>query len=245
MAVTVGGGLLAFGRNNHGQLGTGTLVDQWRPTDVSLAWTGEHTRFFRAAQVACGAMHSMVLVAHRGRLTACSTGGVQHGLGWQGGWAGLIGSGGNPTAWSPAYTPRAMFQPCAPPPCAGYNYFGQLGIGSTTDALQFSPVRSVCDPVALIAGEHNSGCIGGDGAVWLWGRNDWGQLGLGDDMSRKRPTQLQGFKAVHPDRWAQAPGCPPLPCHLCTHLLPVASVLAGLPSVRGAAAAQRSLSPQI
>jgi hypothetical protein len=31
-------------------------------------------------------------------------------------------------------------------------------------------------------------------------RNDYGQLGLGDDRGRWRPEELRGFKAVHPDR---------------------------------------------
>lgn len=82
MAVTVGGGLLAFGRNHHGQLGTGHTRNMWRPTDISTAFQpGDGSMYYRAAQVACGAMHSLVLVAHRGRQAACSTGGNALSLG--------------------------------------------------------------------------------------------------------------------------------------------------------------------
>lgn len=35
MAVTVGGALLAFGCNKHGQLGTGDTLDRMVPTEVS------------------------------------------------------------------------------------------------------------------------------------------------------------------------------------------------------------------
>lgn len=74
MVVTVGGSVLAFGRNHKGQLGLGDTTDRWRPTPVELSWNGKDSTFFRAAQVACGAAHSMVLAAYRGRLTACATG---------------------------------------------------------------------------------------------------------------------------------------------------------------------------
>jgi hypothetical protein len=32
----------------------------------------------------------------------------------------------------------------------------------------------------------------------VWGRNDCGQLGLGDDISRGWPTMLDGHTVVHP-----------------------------------------------
>jgi alpha-tubulin suppressor-like RCC1 family protein len=76
MAVTVGGSVLAFGRNHKGQLGTGDKDNRWQPVTISLAWDDTDPDYFRAAQVACGMSHSMVLVAHKGRLTACTTGGV-------------------------------------------------------------------------------------------------------------------------------------------------------------------------
>lgn len=45
-------------------------------------------------------------------------------------------------------------------------------------------MRGLHDPVALVAGDHNSACINGDGIIHFFGRNDLGQLGLGDDRSR-------------------------------------------------------------
>lgn len=40
MAVTVGGALLAFGANKHGQLGTGDTLDRMVPIEVSPVWVG-------------------------------------------------------------------------------------------------------------------------------------------------------------------------------------------------------------
>lgn len=83
---------------------------------------------------------------------------------------------------------------------AGYNYFGQLGLGHTKEQHTLQAIPAVRDPVALVAGDHNSGAISGDGTVFVWGRNDWGQLGLDDTRGRWQPEALFGYKAVHPDR---------------------------------------------
>ncbi|GBF91109.1 ultraviolet-B receptor-like [Raphidocelis subcapitata] len=157
MAVTVGGDLLAFGRNKCGQLGLESRNCVWVPTVVPLSWTGESSAFFRTSQVACGSDHTMALVMHRGKLVPCVT---------------------------------------------GANSFGQLGLGDQIKRWRFTPIRALAraDISTLQCGDYNSGAIGGDGCVYLWGRNDHGQLGLGDTRSRWVPTVLHGFTAVHPDR---------------------------------------------
>ena len=88
--------------------------------------------------------------------------------------------------------------PCA----AGANSFGQLGQGDQAARARFCPVGCLrgADIVTLQAGDHNSAAIAHDGTMYLWGRNDCGQLGLGHDRSPWRPERLRGFKAVHPDR---------------------------------------------
>lgn len=67
----------------------------------------------------------------------------------------------------------------------GLNNHGQLGIGSKFD--QSNPVRvKELDPyegdyvVEVSGGEHHSIARTKDGLVYCWGRNDEGQLGLGD-----------------------------------------------------------------
>ena len=76
MALTVGGTLLAFGRNNHGQLGAGDLQHRWKPTKVDLhgedAYDGKGKRVI---QVSCGTAHSVVLLMNHGTLEVRSTGG--------------------------------------------------------------------------------------------------------------------------------------------------------------------------
>jgi alpha-tubulin suppressor-like RCC1 family protein len=74
MVVTVGGGLVGFGRNKHGQLGLASGERVWTPTAVPLGWHDDGPEHFRAAQVACGAAHTLALVMHRGKPVPCATG---------------------------------------------------------------------------------------------------------------------------------------------------------------------------
>eukprot|EP00775_Hariotina_reticulata_P012779 gene12779-12908_t len=73
-AVTVSGAMLMFGRNNHGQLGTGDRLDRWAPVEVNMAKFGESSDLYRTVQVSCGMQHTLALVAHQGRIKTFSTG---------------------------------------------------------------------------------------------------------------------------------------------------------------------------
>ena len=49
------------------------------------------------------------------------------------------------------------------------------------------------------SGEYHSGMIKTDGTLWVWGRNDQGQLGVNDLVSYSSPVQIPGttWKSVH------------------------------------------------
>lgn len=79
MAVTVGGTLLAFGLNKHGQLGTGDTFDRMVPTEVPLQLDSEAGMPVRAMQVQCGFSHTVVLVQTHGRLEVRATGDNNYG----------------------------------------------------------------------------------------------------------------------------------------------------------------------
>uniref|UniRef100_A0A4W3IY26 Probable E3 ubiquitin-protein ligase HERC3 n=1 Tax=Callorhinchus milii TaxID=7868 RepID=A0A4W3IY26_CALMI len=85
----------------------------------------------------------------------------------------------------------------------GQNAHGQLGLG-TKDASHTSPqcLKSMAGiPIAQIAaGGAHSFALSVSGAVFGWGRNDRGQLGLGDTEDRHSPTyvkQLEHKKIVY------------------------------------------------
>lgn len=76
----------------------------------------------------------------------------------------------------------------------GKGDFGRLGHGNTRDELEFEEIDyfqqehdSILRPgepatiVKVAAGNNFSAAMSGDGELWLWGRNDFGQLGLGEE----------------------------------------------------------------
>lgn len=83
---------------------------------------------------------------------------------------------------------------------AGKNNYGQLGIGSSASesteiqllsSLQGIPFQSVA------SGFWHSFAISVSGTVFGWGRNDCGQLGVGDVVNRVSPTLLKSIRTQY------------------------------------------------
>lgn len=87
----------------------------------------------------------------------------------------------------------------------GTNSSGELGTGSTSGP-QSSPLAVFggagggqlynAPAVAVSAGTGHSLAIDTDGAVWAWGMNMTGQLGLGDTVDRSSPISISMGNAV-------------------------------------------------
>lgn len=75
----------------------------------------------------------------------------------------------------------------------GYNYRGQLGIGSTNSECVPRPVKSLLSRKVVNAScsYHHSYFLCSDGAIFSCGRNDCGQLGHGDCVDKKTPQHVQ------------------------------------------------------
>jgi alpha-tubulin suppressor-like RCC1 family protein len=67
----------------------------------------------------------------------------------------------------------------------GKGDYGRLGNGGSASQLTPRPVELFEDiPCMFVAaGEHFSGAISDEGQIWMWGRNDQCQLGLGGGLS--------------------------------------------------------------
>jgi alpha-tubulin suppressor-like RCC1 family protein len=83
----------------------------------------------------------------------------------------------------------------------GYNNFGQLGNGNTTD--QTTPIQvtggglSGVNVTAIAAGDLHSLAVTSTGAVYAWGFNGDGGLGTGDTTSSPAPVRVTGLSGVN------------------------------------------------
>jgi alpha-tubulin suppressor-like RCC1 family protein len=75
--------------------------------------------------------------------------------------------------------------------CWGYNEFGS-GLLGTNETIQYraTPARVLLDDVAtaIVAGDNFTCVLLEGGAVKCWGANQYGQLGYGDRLPRRKPA---------------------------------------------------------
>ena len=73
----------------------------------------------------------------------------------------------------------------------GYNGYGALGDGTTTDKVTpFPGGGSLTGLVDVAAGQYHSAALRNDGTVWAWGYNAYGQLGDGTTTGKTTPVQV-------------------------------------------------------
>ncbi len=196
LALRSDGTLWAWGRGDLGQLGVGGTANTSLPLPVlglanvtavaaggyhSLAVTGGTVRAWGengSGQLGNNSTTSSsvaVTVANLANVVAVA-GGLDHSL--------AIRSDGTVWAW-------------------GRNTVGQLGIGSVTVNSKVpvqvkgpGGVGVLTNVVAVSAGFNHSLALRGDGTVWAWGYNAYGQLGNGNNTDSSAPVQVSGLTGV-------------------------------------------------
>jgi len=78
----------------------------------------------------------------------------------------------------------------------GYNYYGQLGSGDTTNKDTPTKISGLSNIVSVSGGENHSLALTSDGEVYAWGYNGYGQLGSGDTTNKNTPTKISGLSNV-------------------------------------------------
>ena len=194
--ITETGKLYMWGLNNYGQLGDGTTVSKTVPTLIpQSAFNNE----------------KVVGLSLGGNFSGCIT---ETGKLYMWGWNnyGQLGDGTTTDRYVPTLISQSAFNNekvvglslgryhsgCITETGKvymwGLNSSGQLGDGTTTDRYvpTLIPQSSFNNEkvVALSLGRNYSGCITETGKVYMWGRNDYGQLGDGTTANKFVPTLI-------------------------------------------------------
>ena len=72
----------------------------------------------------------------------------------------------------------------------GYNYYGSIGDGSTTDRSSPVQIGSLTDWKLVGSNSYTPTAIKTDGTLWSWGRGGTGNLGDGTTANRSSPVQV-------------------------------------------------------
>lgn len=198
-AVTSAGAVLCWGANNHGQLGDDSETDRLSPVSVNGLSSG-------VMEVTAGHFHTCALLRHgrremlgkgqqrtagqqlsieqghsRGRRGARFRGYGQVGDGSKTNWCSPtnvsgLGASSGVTAISPGY-----FHTCAVvgggAKCWGRNNLGQVGNGTTEEALTPDDVTGLSSGVdTLSSGENHTCALLDDGSVDCWGSDMHGAV---------------------------------------------------------------------
>ena len=184
----VGSMLFACGYNNAGRLGDGTTTN--RSSLVMVVGGGTNWK-----QVACGS-HTAAIKTDGTLWT------------WGAGFAGSLGNDTTTNGSSPGTTAgggtnwrqvacgssnTAAIKTDGTLWVCGYNQFGKLGDGTTTSRLSLvTTAGGGTNWKQVSCGRSHTAAIKTDGTLWTWGRDHYGQLGIGVQTSRSSPGTTVG-----------------------------------------------------
>lgn len=190
LALTQDGSVLAWGSNDSGQLGDGTIISRTTPVWVR--------GLFGVKFIAAGASHSIAI--------------KQNGTIWTWGYnnGGRLGDGTTTDRHSPVKVPGLTGMIGAAGGGGhtiavksdgtvwtwGINFTGELGDNTPNFRVSPAVVNGIGGATAVTAGSSHSAALRNDGTVWAWGDNAFGQLGDGSTIQRTSPTQVSGIAGI-------------------------------------------------
>lgn len=186
--ITTAGTAYCWGYNGYNQLGDGTTTQRTTPTLVSGGYTW--------ASISAGRLHTCAITTAQDAYCWGYNGSGQLGDGTttqhtfptliSGGlkWSQIAASNNDYTCG--LTTSGQMY-------CWGYNNYGQLGVGDTSNRSSPTPVVGGKIWTKVVVSHPQTCGIAVPGKVYCWGYNAYGQLGLGDTTNRYGPLLPVGL----------------------------------------------------
>jgi alpha-tubulin suppressor-like RCC1 family protein len=192
LAVCEGGTVMAFGRNDYGQLGIGNTDNQFSPVEV-----GGLSDIVKAD---AGNGYFSVFLSNQGQV-------------WMSGNNGYGNFGNNEmssTNSTPVLAPvsnivdiaagfghTVLVDNAGAVWTAGWGNQGQLGLGNFSNALEFQLVNGLPAIVRAEAGYWHTILLAVDGTVWAMGSNNLGQIGMSNTTPYSNvPIQISGLSNI-------------------------------------------------
>jgi alpha-tubulin suppressor-like RCC1 family protein len=173
LALRSDGQVLSWGNNDYGQLGDGTTINQAIPVKVQAKND--------IVAVAAGYYHSLALKSD----------GTVLSWGFPNGGIPVVVNGASKTiAISAGFAHSMALQSDGTVLSWGYNFYGQVGDGTTVDQPNPVIVVGAKNIVSIAAGGLHSLALKSDGTVLSWGYNGTGQLGDGTITDQNIPVTV-------------------------------------------------------
>ena len=189
-ALLGSGSVKCWGENSYGQIGDGTTTDRSVPTQVTGLTSGV-VQISTSIDNSCAVLSSGVVKC------------------WGRNRFGQIGDGTTTDRYTPTQVTGLSFgatqvtaegsYACAvltngSVSCWGYNSFGNLGDGTTTNRYIPTQVLGLTSGVSQIIARSYTACaLLTSGSVKCWGYNSDGQIGDGTTTDRYAPKQVTGL----------------------------------------------------
>ena len=186
LAIKSDGALWAWGWNEDGELGDGTMVGRHSPVRIGSDCSWEH--------VAAGTFHTVATKSNGTLWVWGNNDYYKLGLGYgQGNEEYSPVQVGTDSNWE--QVAAATFHTVATKSNGtlwawGWNEDGQLGDGTWIDRDSPVQIGSASNWEQVAAGQAHTVAIKSDGTLWAWGENGYGQLGVVGTTDRPFPVQV-------------------------------------------------------
>ncbi len=191
LALTNEGLIYSFGKNDYGQLGLGNYDNINIPTLV--------LKINNIIQISAGYNHSLALT-NTGKIYSWginSTGQLGLGDNDDRNIPTLISNLNNIIQISAGARHSLALSNEGKIYSFGYNYYGQLGLGDYKwNNIPTLVTEAPNNIIQISAGTKHSLCLTNNGYICSFGKNNSGQLGLGDYDNRNLPTLIPNFNVL-------------------------------------------------